>query len=268
MRSWRRNRRVKRNGQSRKARNKLSERGAWGGVTMESWRLVWRDGFVPVLSTAGLESLRDALRGDDPRLTQGSTTTPPPLMCVQDWPVEAACALGFCGWQGDDLETVGEVEEFFARVCFEADQRLGEPAACRWFLNWFDDTPRDEMRRELLAEVEKALADRMPLNARARPIEKFPKTNRSRSGLKNTETSPNTPRRSKTLSAQEFAMFEVIICTISSGRVQRKQFDNWDAAWKCADAWKAKNTNRRTYAVSLERATPTVQKQTGRSSGM
>ena len=74
-------------------------------------------------------------------------------MCVQDWPVEAACALGYCGWQGDGLETVGEVEEFFARACFEADQRLGEPAACRWFLNWFDDTPRDEMRRELLAEV-------------------------------------------------------------------------------------------------------------------
>ena len=132
----------------------------WGGATMESWRLVWRDGFVPVLSTSGLEALRDALRGDDPRLTQGSTTTPPPLMCVQDWPVEAACALGFCGWQGDELESVGQVEEFFARACFEADQRLGEPAACRWFLNWFDDTPRDEMRRELLAEVEKALGDR------------------------------------------------------------------------------------------------------------
>ena len=32
-------------------------------------------------------------------------------------------------------------------------ERLGEPAACRWFLNWFDDTPRDQMRRELLAEV-------------------------------------------------------------------------------------------------------------------
>ncbi len=46
---------------------------------------------------------------DDPRLTQGSTTTPP-LMCVQDWPVEAACVLGFCGWQGDGLETVAEVE--------------------------------------------------------------------------------------------------------------------------------------------------------------
>lgn len=129
---------------------------------MESWRTVWRDGFVPVLSTAGLEALAKALRDDDPRLTQGSTTTPPPLMCVQDWPVEAACALGFCGWQGDGLETVGQVEQHFADCCFKADERLGGPSACRWFLNWFDDTPRAEMRRDLLAEVELALAGRLP----------------------------------------------------------------------------------------------------------
>jgi hypothetical protein len=127
---------------------------------MESWRQVWRDGFAPVLPEAGLEALQDALHADDSRLIQGSTTTPPPLMCVRDWPVEAACALGFCGWQGDGLEEVGEVEEFFARVCFEADQRLGEPAACRWFLNWFDDTPREVVRRELLAEVKLALSRR------------------------------------------------------------------------------------------------------------
>lgn len=127
---------------------------------MESWRIVWRNGFVPSLSVAGLEALRDALRGDDPRLVQGATTLPPPLTVVQDWSVEAACALGFCGWQGDDLTTVGEVEEHFAKCCFEADRRLGEPAACRWFLNWFDDAPRDEMRRELLAEVELALNER------------------------------------------------------------------------------------------------------------
>ena len=56
--------------------------------------------------------------------------------------------------------TVGQCEEFFAKCCFEADQSLGEPAACRHFLNWFDDTPRDEMRRELLAEVELTLAGR------------------------------------------------------------------------------------------------------------
>jgi hypothetical protein len=127
---------------------------------MESWRKVWREGLAPLLSNAGLEALGRALVQDDPRLQQGATTTPPPLQCVQDWPVEAACAVGYCGWQGDGLETVGEVEEFFARMCFEIDQRLGEPAGCRWFLNWFDETPREEMRRQLLAEVHHALARR------------------------------------------------------------------------------------------------------------
>lgn len=124
---------------------------------MESWRTVWREGFAPVLPTRCLEALRVGLESDDPRLVQRCTITPPPLMCVQDWPVEAADAIAYAGWQGEGLVTVGEVQEFFARACFEADQRLKEAAACRWFLNWFDDTPRDELRRELLAEVELAL---------------------------------------------------------------------------------------------------------------
>ena len=127
---------------------------------MESWRKVWREGLAPLLSTKGLQALKQALVRDDERLTQGSTTTPPPMQCVLDWPVEGACVVGYCAWQGDGLETVGEVEEFFAKVCFEADQRLGEPAACRYFLNWYDDTPRDEMRKLLLAEVNRSLAER------------------------------------------------------------------------------------------------------------
>src|SRR3954462_8639878 len=127
---------------------------------MESWRKVWREGVVPLLSTEGLEALRRGVVNADARLIQGATTTPPPLQCVQDWPVEAACGVGFCGWQGDGLETVAGVEESFAKMCFEVDQRLGEPAACRWFLNWFDETPRDDMRRQLLAEVNRALAMR------------------------------------------------------------------------------------------------------------
>jgi hypothetical protein len=131
-----------------------------GERVMESWRKVWRDGLAPLISTEGLEALRTALCNDDARLLQGATTTPPPLQCVQDWPVEAACALGFCGWQGEGLESVAEVEEYFARLCFEVDQRLGEPAACRWFLNWFDETPRDEMRCLLLAEVNRTLGQR------------------------------------------------------------------------------------------------------------
>src|SRR3984957_8350218 len=125
---------------------------------MESWRKVWRDGVVSLLSTESLEALRRGLADDDSRLLQGATPTPPPLSCVQDWPVEAACALGYCGWQGEGLETVAEVEEFFAKMCFEIDRQLGEPAGCRWFLNWFDETPRDDMRRLLLAEVNRALA--------------------------------------------------------------------------------------------------------------
>jgi hypothetical protein len=124
----------------------------------EAWRKVWRKGVVPLVSEAALVALRDALAGDDRRLIQYATCTPPPLQCVQDWPVEAACALGYCGWQGDGLVTVAEVEGYFARLCWEMDKVLGEPAACRWFLNWYDESPRDDMRRELLAEVNLALA--------------------------------------------------------------------------------------------------------------
>lgn len=102
----------------------------------------------------------NALANDDPRLLQGATSSPPPLSCVQDWPVEGACALGFCGWQGDGLETVGEIEEYFARMCFEIDQRVGEPAGCRFFLNFWDETPREELRRLMTPEVKLALNER------------------------------------------------------------------------------------------------------------
>lgn len=127
---------------------------------MENWKLVWREGLAPLLSTPSLNVLKRALTCDDPCLIQGATTKPPPLQMVEDWSVECACAVGFCGWQGENLETVKEVEEYFARKCFEVDQRLGEPAACRWFLNWFDETPREEMRTQLLSEVIMTLAER------------------------------------------------------------------------------------------------------------
>lgn len=129
---------------------------------MEMWRNVWRKGFAPNLSTTALNALATALRHDDPGLLQGCTTTPPPLLCVQDFKCEGGCAVAFCGWKGERLETVGEVEEYFAKLCFEANESLGATydVGCRWFLNWFDDTPRPEMRRELLAEVELELSRR------------------------------------------------------------------------------------------------------------
>lgn len=134
---------------------------------VEPWRQVFREGIAPLLSTAALNALRDAVRRDDATLIQGATSSPPPLACVMEWPVEGACALGYCGWKGEGLTTVAEVEEFFARLCFEIDQRIGEPAGCRWWLNWYDETPRHEMRRELEAELTAELAKRLAGAARA-----------------------------------------------------------------------------------------------------
>lgn len=136
---------------------------------MEAWRKIWREGIAPQLGNGHLQVLRAALLVDDPRLLQGAATSPPPLQCVQDWPVEAACVLGYCGWQGEELKTVAEVETYFAKACFNCDQLMGESAMCRWFLNWFDDTPRPEMRRLLLAEIDATLAhvkQRIPYNGR------------------------------------------------------------------------------------------------------
>jgi hypothetical protein len=132
---------------------------------MESWRKVWRDGLAPQVSTRGLLALKRGLVGDDPRLTQGATSAPPPLESVLDWPIEGACVLGYGAWQGDGLETVGEIESLFAEACFEADRRLGEPAAMRYFLTWYDDVPRDEMRRQMIGEVSRELARRYDFDA-------------------------------------------------------------------------------------------------------
>lgn len=127
---------------------------------MESWRHVWRAGFAPVLPTAGLEALAEALRTDDATLLQGSTTRPAPLACVAEWRCEGGCLVSFCGWRGEGLVQVGDVDDWFAAKCFQADQLCGEPHACRHLLNWFDDSPRDVMRAELLAEVELVLSQR------------------------------------------------------------------------------------------------------------
>ena len=132
---------------------------------MESWREVLRNGFLPFMPTSGLLAVQKALANDDPRLIQSATTTPPPLMCVQDWPVEAADFIGFIYWQSGTLEanTVGCVEEAFARACFNADQALGEPAACRYALNHWDDAEdRHALFSEMLDEVNRELASRVP----------------------------------------------------------------------------------------------------------
>jgi hypothetical protein len=127
---------------------------------MEKWRRVWRNGLAPQLSVNGLRALQMAIVMDDARLLQGVVTAPPALDALRECAVHGTCAISFCGWQGEGLRSVGQVEEFFHRVCDAAEGAFHESAACRYFLNWYDETPRNHMRRELLAEVNLALRDR------------------------------------------------------------------------------------------------------------
>jgi hypothetical protein len=127
---------------------------------MEKRRRIWREGLCPQLSTAGLQALKTALVRDDQRLLQGTTCYPPLLDVLQDRAVEACCALSFCGWQGDSIQTVSQLDQFFQRLCDTADLMFSDAAACRFFLNWYDDPSREEMRQELLAEVTFALEQR------------------------------------------------------------------------------------------------------------
>ena len=130
---------------------------------MTAAETVFKVGFAPGVPADALADLRDALDRDDPSVGQGFTTSPPPLSANQDLPVECACPVSWTAWlagANPACLTVGEVETAFARLCFEADARLGEPAACRWFLNWVDDAPREEVRRHLSRWIADVLAAR------------------------------------------------------------------------------------------------------------
>ncbi len=113
---------------------------------MQAFRTI----IAPQLASVGLNALRKALIEDDHRLIQGCTTSPLPLDALMECKVEGGCAIGYAGWIGHVYQTVGEVSEFFERVCDDPD--------CRYFLDWYDESPRAEMRRELLAEIDVILA--------------------------------------------------------------------------------------------------------------
>ena len=134
-------------------------------LIVQAWQKAWRDGLAPQFTTRGLEGLAAALERDDARLITGATTNPPPLQCTQDWAVECCCPVCYALLHGQppDAVRVGELEEWFAEACWEADQRLGEPAGCRHFLNAVDEWSRPELIRNLLPEIKRTLAERQPV---------------------------------------------------------------------------------------------------------
>jgi hypothetical protein len=110
---------------------------------------VFKDGFAPQWGDSGLRLLADACRDFDPRLVQGVTCRPSVYSPNPGTPVESCDLVGFVGLAMYDHVTTGALEEFFAGACFEADNRTGEPAACRWLLNWWDDAEPVGARRDL-----------------------------------------------------------------------------------------------------------------------
>lgn len=133
---------------------------------MESWRHCWQEGWEPLLSERALLALRDALARDDPRCRPGHTTF------VESGFGESTaergklrpdrcCPLAFTGWVGEELDTVAEVEGYFAGMSGAASERLGDdPFGGRFLINWIDESPWAVVRPALLAEVDLALARR------------------------------------------------------------------------------------------------------------
>lgn len=119
---------------------------------MEPWRSVWRDALSILLSIDGLEALRKALIEDDEQLVQGITTNSDSIGIV------GACAIGYSIWKGERVEDVGSVHQKFAEICCIAEQLTNVDCFTACFLNWFDETERNEMRRKLLFEVNRSLA--------------------------------------------------------------------------------------------------------------
>ncbi len=118
---------------------------------MQPWERVWKAA-APLISTKALAALRRALEDDDPRLIQGATCSPSPLLVNARARCEAGCLLGFTG-MAEGCKTVEKVEAYFCRMCYEIDQKMGEPAGVRWLLNWFDEEPREAVFARLLAAV-------------------------------------------------------------------------------------------------------------------
>lgn len=140
---------------------------------MEPWRYVLREGYLPLLTDPELEALRKAVQGNDPRLIQGKTVAASAWSWLFGSEVGGACLLTYPGWQCDGLWLTSQVENRFQEISvrincalglFDAGP-LGHPGKHVWASSalvayWYDATPREEVFRELLPEINREQARR------------------------------------------------------------------------------------------------------------
>lgn len=123
---------------------------------MEPWLTSWHDHIAPRMTDAELRALAEGLRNDDPAWRQDSTTYP--YAWAWDYPCEAGCAIAYAAWKS--LSEPAVVEDVWKRF----DTIVGRGGMLYDaipFIRWHDDTPRDVVRRDLLPEVERVLANRV-----------------------------------------------------------------------------------------------------------
>lgn len=125
---------------------------------MEAWRTMWRENIAPRLPTGGLEMLRKALLVDDARLLQAQTVEWRSRWSGLWEEVIGACPVAYCHWRHRWWLSPGNLYAFFWGVedgC--PGKRIGP------FTSWWDNGERYDVRRQLLAEVNRELARRAAL---------------------------------------------------------------------------------------------------------
>jgi hypothetical protein len=86
---------------------------------------IFTAGIAPRLGLAGLQALRDALERDEPALIQGNTTKPDLNTTCRGEPCEGACGVAYALWKTLELQSIGETERAFTRLCVSVDAQMG-----------------------------------------------------------------------------------------------------------------------------------------------
>ncbi len=144
-----------------------------GVRVMDDWKRAFREGFLAVATRQSLERVRGLLLDDSPSLVQKVTAVNAAGVAGSSAGEDAcagACLVAQLSWRE---RTVYRAYFDFSLDSDAIDLALrrkkvvsgGDPErtlTSRDLTRWYDRTPRDEMRRELIAEIDLALAGPPP----------------------------------------------------------------------------------------------------------